>query len=175
MRTILALAFLAVVLAGCETAHEATWAADVETTASIGGRPEPEDVKYYASDEMVRAAQTHFNHGDFGSAERYFRQAADVAPKDVTAWIGLAACYDRLARFDLADQAYRRAVALSGETVEILNNQGFSYMLRGNLNQARAKFKKALARDPGNATVLNNLELLNGSYRFITREASGDN
>jgi Flp pilus assembly protein TadD len=32
----------------------------------------------------------------------------------VTAWIGLAASYDRLGRFDLADQAYAAAAKLEG-------------------------------------------------------------
>jgi len=38
--------------------------------------------------------------------------------RDVTAWIGLAASYDRLARFDLADRAYTMAIRLAGETTE---------------------------------------------------------
>ena len=48
----------------------------------------------------------HFNRGNYGISQRYFKDAVEKAPKDVTAWIGLAASYDRLRRFDLADQAY---------------------------------------------------------------------
>ncbi len=44
--------------------------------------------------------------GNYGIAQRYFKDAVEKAPRDVTAWIGLAASYDRLRRFDLADQAY---------------------------------------------------------------------
>ena len=43
------------------------------------------------------------------------------------------------------------------------------YMLRGNLNAARRKFEKAYSLDPGNPVIANNLELLNGSRRFIER------
>ncbi|WP_245329484.1 MULTISPECIES: tetratricopeptide repeat protein [Bradyrhizobium] len=82
---------------------------------------------------------------------------------------GLAASYDKLRRFDLADQAYAQAIRLGGETVQILNDQGYSYMLRGNLNAARRKFEKAYSLDPGNPVIANNLELLNGSRRFIER------
>ena len=85
------------------------------------------------------------------------------------AWIALAAAYDRLARFDLADRAYKMAIRLAGETTEILNNQGYSYMLRGDLRAARGKFEQALQREPNNPTILNNLQLLNGSYRTIQR------
>ena len=133
---------------------------------------ERDDVKYYRSDEPLRLAIEHFNRGDFGIAERYFRDATEKAPKDPTAWIGLAAAYDRLARFDLADRAYRYAIRLVGETTEILNNQGYSYMLRGDLNAARAKFMQAYQREPNNPTIANNLQLLNSSSRFIQRNPS---
>ena len=103
-------------------------------------------------------------------AERYFRDAVEKAPRDVTAWVGLAACYDRIARFDLADRAYSMAVKLAGETVDILNNQGYSYMLRGNLKEARKKFLKAYKLEPTNPTVVNNLRLLDESTRFIRRD-----
>jgi Flp pilus assembly protein TadD len=56
-----------------------------------------------------------------------------------------------------------------GETTEILNNQGYSYMLRGDLVNARRKFLKAYEREPNNPTIANNLQLLNSSSRFIRR------
>jgi Flp pilus assembly protein TadD len=130
---------------------------------------DPDDVKYYRSDEPLRMGIEHFNRGNFGIAERYFRDATEKAPKDPTAWIGLAAAYDRLARFDLADRAYVYAIRLVGETTEILNNQGYSYMLRGDLVNARKKFLKAYEREPNNPTIANNLQLLNSSSRFIQR------
>jgi Flp pilus assembly protein TadD len=147
----------------------------VATPVVVDGPPttltvqEPLDVKYYRSDEPLRLGIEHFNRGNFGIAERYFRDATEKAPKDPTAWVGLAASYDRLARFDLADRAYVYAIRLVGETTEILNNQGYSYMLRGDLVKARAKFVKALEREPNNPTILNNLQLLNTSSRFVQR------
>jgi Flp pilus assembly protein TadD len=136
------------------------------TTATV---QELDDIKYYRSDEPLRLGIEHFNRGNYGIAERYFRDAVEKAPKDVTAWVALAASYDRVARFDLADRAYRMAIRLAGETTEILNNQGYSYMMRGDLVMARRKFEKALLREPGNPTIVNNLQLLNASYRYIQR------
>ena len=130
---------------------------------------EPTDVKYYPSDEPVRLGLEHFNRGNYGIAQRYFKDAVEKSPKDVTAWVGLAASYDRIRRFDLADQAYAQAIRLGGETVQILNDQGYSLMLRGNLSGARKKFEKAYSLDPGNPVIANNLELLNGSRKFIER------
>ena len=136
------------------------------TTATV---QEAADVKYYRSDEPLRMGIEHFNRGHYGIAERYFRDAVEKAPKDPTAWVALAATYDRLARFDLADRAYVYATRLVGETTEILNNQGYSYMLRGDLAKARLKFLKAYQREPNNPTIANNLQLLNSSYSVIQR------
>jgi Flp pilus assembly protein TadD len=83
--------------------------------------------------------------------------------------VALAATYDRIGRFDLADRAYKTAIRLTGETTQILNNEGYSYMLRGDLVNARKKFLKAYEREPNNPTIANNLKLLNSSSRFIQR------
>lgn len=161
--------WLATGLAACDTTLRD--AAIVTPVDPPGGDPvqEPTDVKYYPSDEPVRLGLEHFNRGSYGIAQRYFKDAVEKAPKDVTAWIGLAASYDRLRRFDLADQAYVQAIRLGGETIQVLNDQGYSYMLRGNLSAARRKFEKAYSLDPTNPVIVNNLELLNGSRRFIER------
>ena len=139
---------------------------DVAPTATV---QEPADVKYYPSDEPLRLGMEYFSRGNYGLAQRYFRDAVEKAPKDPTAWVGLAASYDRIRRFDLADQAYQAATKLTGETVQILNNEGYSFMLRGNLTMARAKFAKAYQLDPQNPTIANNLELLNASRNFVLR------
>jgi Flp pilus assembly protein TadD len=131
---------------------------------------QPADVQYFPSDEPLRLGLEYFNRGSYGVAERYFRDAVEKAPRDVTAWVGLAATYDRIGRFDLADRAYDAAVKLAGNTIEILNNQGYSYMLRGNYLAARKKFVQAYAREPTNPTVLNNLKLLNGSAKAVQRK-----
>ena len=77
--------------------------------------------------------------------------------------MGLASSYDRLHRFDLADRAYAQAIRLIGPTPEILNDQGFSYMLRGDYVRAREKLLAAQARDPANPYVHANLQLLQES------------
>jgi Flp pilus assembly protein TadD len=121
---------------------------------------DPNDIKFLRSDESRKLALEHFNRGDYGVAERYFRDAVEKAPMDGTAWVGLAATYDRIGRFDLADRAYKSAIRLNGETTEILNNLGYSYMLRGQFATARRYMMKAYAREPDNPTIANNLQLL---------------
>jgi Flp pilus assembly protein TadD len=159
----------AISIAGCVT--DGTWpsAPDPAAAKTPSVVEESADVKYYPSDEPLRLAIQHFNEGHYGLAQRYFQDAVEKAPRDVTAWIGLAASYDRISRFDLADRAYSQAIKLAGETVDILNNQGYSYMLRGDLRGARKKFLKASELEPNNPTVINNLKLLDGSARLIKR------
>jgi len=158
----------ALALAGCETTRPSAETDDL-VTGSIPTVQEPGDPKYFRSDEPLKLGIEHFDRGHYGLAERYFRDAVEKAPKDVTAWVGLAASYDRIGRFDLADRAYASAVQLGGETTELLNNLGYSYMLRGNFKAARKNFMKAYARDPGNPRIVNNLQLLDGSQRHIRR------
>ncbi len=161
-------------LVGCQTSEPppgvaVAGAPDGAVPVTTPTVQDPDSVKYYPSDEPLRLAIEHFNRGNYGIAEHYFQDSVERAPKDVTAWIGLAASYDRLGRFDLADRAYRSAIKLKGETVQILNNEGYSYMLRGELRKARAKFAAAYAREPDNPTVINNLHLLDSSSRFVVR------
>lgn len=166
----LACCLLTGALLGCGGMLEESWRADTEYTGTTATIQDPGGVKYHRSDEMVRLGVEYFNRGDYGTAERHFRDAVEKAPGDVVAWIGLAASYDRIGRFDLADKAYYAAIRLAGETPQILNNVGYSLMLRGDLAQARAKFTLAIARAPGNLTILNNIELLDASYSFIQRK-----
>jgi len=134
----------------------------------------PGDVKYYPSDQPVRLGIQRFYEGHFGLAQQYFQDAVEKSPNDLTAWIGLAASYDRLGRFELADQAYAAAAKLGGVSVRLLNNERYSYMLRGALKAARARFQAALRLDPSNQTTLNNIKLLNESTKFIERSANGE-
>jgi len=112
----------------------------------------------------VQRGKRYFRANSFGLAEKSFRAAAEKYPRDPEAWVGLASSYDRLRRFDLADRAYAEAIRLVGPTPEILNDQGFSYMLRGDYARAARLLHQAQAKDPGNPYVQANLQLLEESY-----------
>jgi tetratricopeptide (TPR) repeat protein len=170
---VIATSALALSVTGCETDGASPWASDFfgprDTPTVTKTVQDPTDVQYYPSDEPLRLGMEHFNRGHYGIAERYFRDAVEKAPRDATAWVGLAASYDRIGRFDLADRAYAQAVKLVGETTDILNNLGYSYMLRGNYPEARKKFLQALGREPRNPTIINNLWLLDSSSKAVGR------
>jgi Tfp pilus assembly protein PilF len=146
---------------------------DGDVTGSVPARPgsppgtpplSPELLGSDPSDD-VSVGKKYFRQGSYGLAERHFRRAVELHPRDAEAWVGLAAAYDRLKRFDLADRAYTQAIRILGPTPEILNNQGFSYILRGDYIRARNTLNAARAKDPDNPYVQNNLRLLEESAR----------
>lgn len=134
-------------LAACQTSP------DGETAKSL------EDV-YVFSNEPDKLGDAHFARGNYGLAERYYRDAVERAPGDAASWLGLASSYDNLKRFDLADRAYMKAREVGGESTKYLNNLGYSYMLRGRFRDAENLLRRAAAREPDNVVVLNNLGLL---------------
>jgi Flp pilus assembly protein TadD len=145
-----------------------------ETTGSIAAEapsPIPGDDAELRGDlnSDLNLGKRHFREGNYGLAEVHFRRAVEKGlPKArdaAEAWLGLAASYDRLRRFDLADRAYAQALKIVGPAPEILNNQGYSYLMRGDYARARAKLNAAYAKDPANPHILANLALLEKSAR----------
>src|SRR4051794_4258264 len=142
---------------------------DPASTGTIGteGLPPVNSAGLRGSDpnDDLDQGKKQFRANNFGIAERYYRRAVETHPRDAEAWVGLAASYDRLRRFDLADQAYRGAIGIIGETPEVLNNQGYSYILRGDYAHARATLLAAQAKDAKSPYIRNNLALLEKSFR----------
>lgn len=126
-------------------------------------------VEYYASDQAVAEAKNQFRSENYGNSGALFYKAVQLAPNDGVAWLGLAASCDRIGRFDLSDKAYRQAFRYLGATPEYYNNVGYSYLLRGKLQEARRNFLKAYELAPNDPTVKNNLELLASSVDNIER------
>ncbi len=171
-------------LVGCRTASHFTdttpLGEDRQMTAALadaapdttGSVPAPEastanTPELLGSDpnDDLSLAKKYFRQGGFGLAERHFRKAAEAHPRDAEAWLGLAASYDRLRRFDLADRAYQQVIKIVGPQPEILNNQGYSYMLRGDYRRARATLLAAKRKDPASPFIKNNFDLLIQSER----------
>ncbi len=167
-------------LAGCETfkTYEVTGpgaengpVSDPPATGSVGldvpGAPDaaaPGLLGSEAGDDLS-LGKKQFRARNYGLAEEHFRRAAETHPTDAEAWLGLAASYDRLRRFDLADRAYAEAIRITGPSAVILNNQGFSYILRGDYGRAREKLLLAQAANPADPHPKANLLLLNEAYR----------
>jgi Tfp pilus assembly protein PilF len=188
-RVLLVVAACLVWLTGCETtsttlhdlvadaktdqqAPEANAAVEPDTTGTVPpplqAQPlppsgEPGGLAGDDPKDDLSLGKKQFRANNFGLAEQYFRKAVESGPRDIEAWVGLAASYDRLRRFDLADRAYEQALRIGGRRPEILNNLGYSYLLRGDLKRARTIFAEAQAKDPKNPYIRANLDLLEDS------------
>ncbi len=106
------------------------------------------------------AGRAQFADGNYGLAERHFRKAVELDAANADAWMGLAASYDQLGRFDFADRAYEQLIKVAGRQPRIVNNMGYSQLLRGNRKEARKLLTEARAGMADTAVVDANLELL---------------
>ena len=138
---------------------------------SVGAPPSTVTLPISRVDSVsAELARGHFASKNFALAERNFREAVESNPSDFASWVGLAASYDNLGRFELADRAYDQAIQIGGETIEVLNNRGYSYLLRGDRGRARTQFERALLLDPENLIIVNNIRLLAESGTVSVRQ-----
>lgn len=147
-------------LAGCQTmqAYENTYNKD----AALEGNILP-------SDAPVVKGQKHYMAGRYGLAQVQYMKAVETNPQNLDAWLGLAASYDRLKRFDLAQRSYKSAIKIGGRTSTVLNNLGYSYLLQGNVKAARRNLMAARKLDPENPNIQANLALLEKGRKFPKR------
>ncbi len=113
------------------------------------------------SETATDKGKRFYRDGDYGLAEQSFRKAVEADHNNAEAWLGLAASYDRLKRFDLADRAYDVVVKLVGYTPTVLNNLGYHQLLRGDRDAAKKDLVAAQNGDPQNPFIRNNLLLMN--------------
>ncbi len=165
VRNALFLLVFGLALAGCSTADKLSEQLKPDTTGSNALASADSNLLGSDANDDLSLGKKQYHAKNFGLAENYFRHAVELHPRDAEAWVGLAASCDRLRRFDLADRAYAQAIKIVGPVPEILNNQGYSYMLRGDYKRARETLKAAQRKDPENKYVQSNLRLLDESAR----------
>jgi Flp pilus assembly protein TadD len=97
--------------------------------------------------------------GQTGLAIDSFLKAVSKNPKSVQALNALAATYDDMHRFDLADHYYNAALEIDPHSAQTLNNLGYSYLLRGDYAAAKQYLDQSKKLAAGNSTVNANLAL----------------
>jgi Flp pilus assembly protein TadD len=137
--------------------------AATETTGSLPASAADSKATHANADD-VQLGKAYLRNKQYDLAEKSFRSATEKQPRNAAAWIGLATSYDHQRRFDLADRAYQQAIDVAGETAEILNGQGYSYMLRGDYARAKKKLEAAELKDPANPYVQDNIRVLAQHY-----------
>ena len=135
-------------------------------SAEITGSIRTTGKEYPTFAAAVLAGKSAFRSADYGLSQTAFQRAVELNARSGEAWLGLAASYDRLRRFDMADRAYSQAHSILGERAEYYNNLGYSYLLRGDLRSARKNFGHARELDPDNVVVTHNVAMLRSSIGY---------
>ena len=97
--------------------------------------------------------------GDLERARRWLERATGSPSASWRAWNARGALADLQGDRTAADAAYDKAARIAPDRAEVINNQGWSLLLRGNWREALARFERAAERDPKSTRIANNLEL----------------
>jgi hypothetical protein len=135
-----------------------------------GGTESPSAAETRQSQDPYAAGKAYFAQKQYGLALAEFRQSLRQhprAPRDLNA---VAACYDQMLRFDLADRYYDLALSIERNSVETLNNVGYSHYRRSQeghgveyLVTAQAYLARASALAGKNPVVTANLDMVSAA------------
>jgi Flp pilus assembly protein TadD len=142
-------AMAAFALASCTTGS-------VDGTETTAITPQFTDVS--AAD--LGEGKQQFRASNYGLAEKHFRKAVELRADNAEAWMGLAASYDQLGRFDFSDRAYEQLLKLTGRKPQVVNNMGYSQYLRGNKKKAKQLLLEAKKGMADTTVVDANLAML---------------
>lgn len=107
-----------------------------------------------------RAGIAALRSGDTASALRLIIAASRHSNASWRVWNALGVVGDRARNWTEADAAYARALALAPNEAVILNNRGWSLMLRGDWRAAALLIEQAAAITPMHTRVRDNLQLV---------------
>jgi Flp pilus assembly protein TadD len=106
-----------------------------------------------------RAGIAAFKLGDLAGASRFIDCATAGEDASWRAWNARGAIADMNSDWAAADEAFAHAAALVPNEAEVLNNRGWSQLMRGNWKDAEGLLEQAVAAQPRSPRVANNLEL----------------
>jgi len=106
-----------------------------------------------------RASMSAMKSGNYEQASRLLEKAVSFPSATWRVWNARGVLADFRRDWTIADESYNRAAALAPRRAEILNNLGWSLLVRGNWTEALAKLEQAAALDPKSTRIADNLEL----------------
>lgn len=111
----------------------------ISSPIAAAGRPVP---------ERIAEARGYFALNNVGLALEAFRKALRDDPASVDALNGIAACYDRMGRFDLSRRYYEMALAIDPGDARLYANLAVSLDMQGKVAEAagvRTEMRQRLA------------------------------
>jgi len=110
-----------------------------------------------------------------GEAETMIRCATAAPSATWRSWNARAVLADLMGDWAAADAAYDWAAQIAPNEPEIINNQGWSQLLRGDWVRAVDCFERAAALDPASNRIADNLELARAALqRDLPRRRPGE-
>jgi tetratricopeptide (TPR) repeat protein len=115
--------------------------------------------------EKIRKAEAETRRGNFGGAEKLLQKASQEDPDSIEVRDALGGLYSLTRRYSAAAREYSAAVALDDKQHKLnqmqrrrlIDAEGVSYALAGDLEQAKEIYLAALAKDPDYAMYNYNL------------------
>jgi tetratricopeptide (TPR) repeat protein len=108
---------------------------------------------------LERAGIAAVKLGDNARAARLLRRATARTAATWRAWDALGVVSDLDRDWTQADDAYANALKLAPGEAEVINNRGWSHLLRGDWSEASVDFARAAAISSNSTRIANNLEL----------------
>lgn len=106
-----------------------------------------------------RAGISAFRQGEMHRSAALLERATSAHGASWRAWNARGVVADHLGDWNSAETAYTRAAALSPDRPAVLNNMGWSLLLRGKWEQGLELLERAADLDPNSPRIADNLEL----------------
>jgi tetratricopeptide (TPR) repeat protein len=120
------------------------------------------DGQHLDASDPVERGRALLLTGQYGLAIEGLSEAVTRDPGDAQALSLLAVSYAQVKRFDLADRYHAQALEIDPGSVVVLNNWGYSYLVRGDGSRATDLLARAAAANDGRPIVTANLALARG-------------
>jgi len=106
-----------------------------------------------SADELLKAAITEQQQGDYQSAIRDYRKALEVRPGMVEAKVNLGAALSRTGQYDEAIAMYESVLPSLTYKAPVILNLGLAYYKKGDFANAHIQFQRVHALQPKNARI----------------------
>ncbi len=170
--TVSAAAMAAVGLAACADPN-GNAIPGVQAVVSSGSQKDGASLSVSMTDPYA-LGKTYLMAGQTGLAVDSFLKAVAKNPKSIQTLNALAAAYDELHRYDLADKYYNAALDIDPHSAQTLNNLGYSHLLRGDVAEAKKYLDESKTVARGDATINANLALADKSENEAKASKAAD-
>ena len=126
--------------------------------AAASAVPVGDDILKPASMRFADAGRTALAKGDASAAIDNFEAALASDPKNVSAFTGIAAAYERLGLPGKAVKYYREALVLNPSALAALEGQGRAYVARGATARAQVNLARIKALCKADCSAANRLQ-----------------